>query len=331
MRNSFISIARLIDRNYAKCYLNLVNEKKSLISFYFHGIYRDHKEIDLNIADPEANRGMTIEHFKQLVEHFLKNNFIFISPDDILNGLENNKNNILITFDDGYFNNKSVLPILKEYMIPAVFFISANHVKYQKCFWWDVIYRERRKSGVSLKRISHEIEQLKSKRYDEIEKYVIDEFGAKALKPISDIDRPFTSEELREIAKNKYVFIGNHTSDHAILTNYSSDEIRTQIIDAQNTIYDITKIRPNVISYPNGNYSDEVMSISKKLGLKLGFTIEAKKNYLPINAKNLMCLGRFALNGSKDIIDQCRVARSDFRLLSILKSMERKGAKQKYE
>ena len=41
----------------------------------------------------------------------------------------------MLTFDDGYYNNHLALPVLEEFDVPALFFISTNHVKQQKCFW----------------------------------------------------------------------------------------------------------------------------------------------------------------------------------------------------
>jgi len=314
LKQKIISLAKLPDIILSKIYLRLLQEKNSLITFVFHGLFRSEKEITLNFVDPQT--WITIEHFHQFVEYYLDHGYIFVSPDDILQGLSNDKKYIMITFDDGYFNNKYALPILKKYQIPAVFFLSVNHIKNNKSFWWDVLYRERIKSGTSVRDRLSERKQLKSKTSDEIEQYLIDKFGKKAFKPISDTDRPFTPSELKDFSKEKYVFLGNHTNNHAILTNYSSNGIKSQIIDAQNAIHDITGITPTIISYPNGNYSDEIIKISREIGIKLGLTGVYRKNYLPIDYKvtNCMCLGRFDLSGSNDILKDCELFRSDILL-----------------
>jgi peptidoglycan/xylan/chitin deacetylase (PgdA/CDA1 family) len=256
---------------------------------------------------------MTTDKFCQFVEYYLKHDYTFISQDDILNGLVTEKKYIMITFDDGYYNNQYALPILKKYKIPATFFISTNHVKYNKCFWWDVLYRERIKLGVSVNDISLEREQLKTKTNEEIEKYLKDMFGEGSFTPIGNIDRSFTPSELKNFSKEEFVFLGNHTSDHAILTNYSSNEIKSQILNAHNTINEITGITPTIISYPNGNHSNEIIRISKEIGYKLGVTVDNKKNYFPIDLQTDDCmrLGRFYLSGSENIIKQCEFFRSD--------------------
>ena len=314
LKKSIISLAKLPDLIVSKLYLRLFQEKNSLIIFNFHGLFRNEGEINLNLVDPQT--WITIDQFRQFVEYFLNHNYIFVSPEDILEGLSNNRKYIMITFDDGYYNNKYALSILKKYQIPALFFPSTNHIIHNKCFWWDVLYRERKKMGTSEKDILHEQNQLKSKASNKTEHFLIDIFGEKAFKPISDIDRPFTTSELRDFTKEKYVFLGNHTSNHAILTNYSLNGIKSQILDAQNAIQDITGITPTAISYPNGNYSDEVIKISKDIGINLGITVDYRKNKLPINQQdnNSMRLGRFDISCSNNIIKQCELFRSDILL-----------------
>lgn len=49
-------------------------------------------------------------------------------------------NAMLVTFDDGYRDNfENALPILASRGIPAVFFVSTDHVSQRKLFWWESI------------------------------------------------------------------------------------------------------------------------------------------------------------------------------------------------
>lgn len=305
----------------SRFYLKFFREKNALIIIGFHGVFRDEDERKLNLVDPST--WVTLEDFRCLVEHYLHNGYTFVSPSDVLNGLDANKKYVMITFDDGYFNNRYLLPILRGYQIPAIFFISTNHVLNNKCFWWDVLYRERIKSGVSLRRIRREINQLKTRRNEDIESYLKGVFGADVFEPCGDIDRPFTSSELKSFSKEKHVFLGNHTSDHAILTNYSSNEVKTQIQVAQNTIYGVTGAVPVVISYPNGNYSAEIIRISREIGLKLGITLDARKNDIPVDCEGSECmhLGRFVYMAGMGVENQCKLFRSDIAPCTRIYSM----------
>lgn len=316
-KKNISSIKYFVDHIISKIYLSIFHEKNYLIIFFFHGLFCNKEEFSLNAVDP--HNVITIEQFRKFIEYYLEHNYTFISPYDILEGLNKNKKYVLITFDDGYYNNKNALPILKEYKVPAVFFISTNHVKHKKCFWWDVLFRQRIKQNISLKDIYYEKKLMKSKTNDEIEKFLINTFGEEVLKPISDLDRPFTISELKDFSKEKYVFLGNHTSDHAILTNYSLEGIKFQILNAQNEIYEFTGIKSVIISYPDGKYSDEVIRICKEIGLKLGTTVEYGKNKLPakFNDNSSMSLKRLDFPAGKDILKSCNIFRSDVSIRTL--------------
>ena len=320
MKKNVISLVKVPDLIFSKIYLRLFKEKNSLMTFIFHGLFNNGREIDLNLVDPQP--WITVQQFQQFVKYYFDRGYKFISPDDLLQKLTDDKRYILITFDDGYFNNIRALSILKKYKVPAVFFISTNNVKYNKCFWWDVLYREMKKLGKSESEIIHKQRWLKTKTNDDIENYLIKEFGKDIFNPRNNIDRPFTHLELKDFSKEKYVFLGNHTSDHGILTNYSTDEIRSQILNAQKTLYDITGIKPLCISYPDGAYSDKVINISKEIGFKFGITTNYKKNYLPLdcNKSDCMRLGRFDLSSSSNIIKQCELFRSDFLFYACIRN-----------
>ncbi len=319
MHNIFLSILKQSDNLLAGLYISLFQEKQSLITVLFHGLFNDQKEIDSNVVYPQ--QAITTKIFQEFIDYFTTHGYHFVSPDDILKGLDPNKNHILITFDDGYYNNQLALPILEKYKVPALFFISANHIIDNKSFWWDVIYRERVKDGASEEQIAEETIMLKQKKNDEIEAYIIDIFGQNALQPVNNIDRPFTPSELKKFSEHPLVFLGNHTSNHAILTNYTSEEIRTEIITAQESIINITGITPNTIAYPNGNFTPQTPVICKELGLKLGITIIEQKNYLPLSldTSNAFLLKRFILWGDRSIEKQCAAFRSDIQLMTSIK------------
>lgn len=315
MNNSLLTLIKLPDLVLAHVYLRLFHEKNALLIFTFHVIFKNDNERSLNLVDPRI--GITVDQFDQFSRYFLKHDYSFITPHDVIKGLNSNKKYVMVTFDDGYFNNIHVLPVLKKYKIPAVFFISTNNIIQNKCFWGDVLYRQRIKTGFSFREIINEGDQLRAKKNQEIEQYLIARFGEGAFHPISDIDRPFTPMELKAFSREKYVCIGNHTSDHAILTYYSLDEIKSQIRDAQDYIHDITGLSPIIISYPDGKYSDEVIKVSKEIGFQLGVTGDFKKNYLPINGEknNYMQLGRLDMGRSNEILQLYPIFRSDTILI----------------
>ena len=311
------------DKAFSSTYIKMFDEKNSLMSFLFHGIFNNLDELKANAVDPQQS--ITVDHFRQYIEYFLNAGYTFVSPDDILQGLDPGGKYIFTTFDDGYYSNRLIVPILQEYKVPAVFYISANHVSDFKGFWWDILYRERMKEGKTEAEIRVEQEGLKQYTNDQIEQYLVDCFGLHALQPVSDLDRTFTIEELAEFAKEPYVFIGNHTHNHAILTNYDRQKMYDEIHLAQERIHEMTGIWSNSIAYPNGNFSKDVIDVSKEVGLTLGITTIHKKNYFPLDltTDEAYTLNRFTLWGNHElsIERQCDLYRSDIHLKTMLKQL----------
>ena len=314
-----------LDKFFAENYARLgVEHKGCLSAFLFHGLFRDKNECRHEFLD--VQQGITVKHFEVFIEYFLHQQYSFVRQEDILKELDLQKKYALITFDDGYYNNIHALDILKKFQVPAVFFISTSHVLEQKSFWWDVISRERHRQGASPEKIAQEQKSLKTKKNHEIENYIVEQFGGKALKPIGDVDRPLTIFELKSLSSQPFVEIGNHTSNHAILTNYSYGEVKDEMFKAQNHLQEITGITPIAVSYPNGNFIDETIIAAKEVGFKIGITTLEGKNYLPLNfqADDLFCLKRFTLWAQSRFPDECLRARSDFQLKSFLKKILRK-------
>jgi peptidoglycan/xylan/chitin deacetylase (PgdA/CDA1 family) len=313
-------LIRAADCRIARAYLSLFGEGGGLLVFLFHSLFRDEREIALNHVDPLERT--TVGRFRRLLEYYLDHGYRFISPDDLPNQLEPGGKYALISFDDGYYNNVLALPVLEEYRAPALFFISTDHVRENKAFWWDVLYRERTARGASPRQVGREGLEMKAKTSEQIEAQLRDEFGAGAFTPHGDIDRPFAPAELRDFARSPHVSLGNHTANHAILTNYTPDQARAQIRTAQESLTEWTGVCPRAIAYPNGASSDAIIPICRDLGLELGFTITPVKNRVPVDpgSPSAFRLGRFTPHHEISIEIQCRTYRSDVLLYSTFRS-----------
>lgn len=277
--------------------LNFKNENNQLLVFYFHGLFGSEKQKDLNHIDPQTN--MTVTQFADFIDYFLIHKYKFIKPEDLLTDLKNDQPYIMITFDDGYFNNMLAYEVLNRYKIPACIFIATRNIMENMSFWWDIIYKYRTKQGNSLEAIRKEQRTLKSYKYSYINDYIVQNFGTEALKPWSDIDRPFTANELKTIAENPYISIGNHTHNHSILTNYSREEIREELSISNNILLDLTGKLPIATAFPNGNYNEVVLDVTGEVGFRYAFTIEPNRNLLPLGHNNLICLSRYMTNTTK--------------------------------
>ncbi len=320
MVHGFQKFVRTTDAMMARLYLSLFRERDGLLSFLFHSLFRDRAESERDLLDPLDRT--TVDHFRRLIEYYLEQGYRFITPDEVIAGLGDSGKFVMLSFDDGYFNNTLAVPILEQYKVPATFFVSTNHVQQQKSFWWDVLWRQRRAMGASEADLYEESLAFKPLRTSEIEAKLIERFGPDCLKPRTDIDRPMTPAELRDFAACPFVRIGNHTMDHAILPNYTPDEMRVQVEGAQRAIKEMIGVEPTAIAYCNGRHDEDTVRVCREAGLKLGLTIRPKKNPLPIDdsTTDMMLLNRFVPHTESSIDEQCRTYRSDVLFYSSLRA-----------
>jgi len=312
-------LVRRIDSAVARLYLAASPERPGLLTFLFHSLFRDPAQIAFNLIDPLDRT--TVDHLRRLIEYYQAHGYRFIGLPELQAGLPADGRYALLTFDDGYFNNTAALPLLERYRVPAVFFISTDNVRHNKCFWWDVLYRELCGRGVPPTAIHAEALSLKSRTTEEIESALAERFGHFAFTPRCDIDRPFSPHELRAFAAHPFVHIGNHTANHAILTNYAPPLVREQISKAQQFLFETTGSEPAAIAYPNGAYSPQVLATAAQLNLAIGFTTEPAKTRLPVpsDPPNRLRLGRFVPHAETPLLEQCRTYRSDLLAYSTLR------------
>lgn len=291
----------------------------ALVNVLFHSLYENHAQ--LASRDLAPNQNVTVADFRGFIEEMLENGYTVVSPAQIEAGLAPGRRYLTITFDDGYFNNMLALDVLDQFRVPATFFVSTDHVQQNKAFWWDAFSRELSRSGVNPGRQKSEIEQLKVLTPEKIDAYLCQRFGLAVLKPRGDIDRPFTPRELGRFALNPWVHVGNHTRDHAILTNCTPAEMLGQITACQDALAGLVGYRPVAIAYPNGNYSPAAVHAAKAAGLSVGFTVAPRRARLPLDSDSRMLLGRFFFHGGQDIRRQCRLFGARFVPSHMLKTM----------
>lgn len=264
----------------------------------FHAVGPESDGSRAPLLDP--SQVITPEALDGFIAYFRRHGYEFVDPEQVDAGLSSDGRYALISFDDGYYNNHAALPVLHRHEVPATFFITTGHVERQRAFWWDVVFRERSKAGMTRDEIFAEQHRLKDGTPADIDAHLESEFGESAVRPLGDADRPMTTDELAAFAKDPLVRIGNHTVDHAILTNLTPDEVRSQIRGAQEVLERVCGTAPISIAYPNGNFSPDVVRISEELGLRVGLTVVPHRNAAPGSTGDALTLGRFCFTMGAD-------------------------------
>lgn len=265
----------------------LIGKYISIIILFFFAKKRIRNNVNRSVIySPFFHRPNPLE-FEKIIQWFLKNDFEFISTnqlDEILvNKIPVKKKFIWLTFDDGWRNNYiEILPILKKYDIPATIFVSTNLIE-EGAFWLEI-------ARLNQNLFSFPADNLK--KYPENKRT---EF-MKELKSKSnfiELEREFmTWTELNLISNEKLISIGNHTHNHVICSNCSQKELESEY-DKSNFL--LRKHANNYISafaYPNGNFNNNTQVFFKS-NFKMIALVENVHLSIKSTKENLsrVCLG----------------------------------------
>ena len=312
----------VLDRPIVRSQLSLLGDKPGLISLLCHGVFERREEAHCGELDPLED--LTLMDYEAIFEHFRHAGYRFVGESDVVGGTLDPKGRyVWITFDDGYYNNFRILPLIERYEIPIQLYVSTDHVLEGKSYWWDALYRARSRQGRGQGEIYREAEGLKSKTNREIEDVLHREFGRDALIPASDLDRPMTEAELRSFASHRLVTVGNHTSEHGLLTNYSLAEAQRIVVKGEEDLRRILGKPCRTFAYPNGDYSEEMFSALQQLGYAVAISCDFRRSSASdvSGGESRYRVGRFYVSGGWDLEAQCQMLRAPFSPLLALRSM----------
>lgn len=224
-----------------------IDKKEKIVSLYGH--------------NPEKDA------FEGLVKWFLKNNFKFITTENliqIVNKQMKIKRPVWLSFDDGWRKNlTNILPILAKYKIPAIFFVSTSPIE-TGTFWWTKAQRNIHQLNVHNPSSLWEIpNKERNKQLAQIHEDI-------------KIREALTIEELQLLTKSKYVSIGNHTDSHINCSNCSKQELKEEIEIANKKLKNWTGIYVKYFSYPGGRRNNDAIELIKQLGFLLSVSTEPR-------------------------------------------------------
>ena len=307
----------VLDRPIVRWQLRVLGDRPGLISLLCHSVFTDRTDAHCRDLDPLED--LTLEDYERVFEHFGAAGYQFVGEDQVLAGLDPDGRFVWLTFDDGYYNNFRILPLLEKLKIPAQVYVSTDHVLEGKSFWWDALYRARSRQGRTQDEIHREAEALKRQTNRELEATLVGEFGSGVLTPASDTDRPMTAQEVRQLASHPLIRVGNHTSEHGVLTNYSLPEARWIIEKGESDLRRILGRPCRTFAYPNGDYSETMFETLQALGYAAAISCDFRRDSRAsvLAEKSRYRIGRFYLSGGWDLEAQCQMLRALFSPLLV--------------
>jgi peptidoglycan/xylan/chitin deacetylase (PgdA/CDA1 family) len=201
-----------------------------------------------------------------------------------------------VTFDDGYKDNYAyAYPILKKYGISATFFLATGYITDCRLFWWDrIAYILRHTSIKELRFESNRYSLLSDRDKSSATSLII-----KGLKKLSWNKMDIWIQKLVTVCKvnipadlasrlilswkdirkmeSRDISFGAHSVNHPILTSMSLEQARLEIIQSKKDIENKLGKAVTAFSYPNGNFSPEIVETVRQSGFECAVSILNEK------------------------------------------------------
>jgi peptidoglycan/xylan/chitin deacetylase (PgdA/CDA1 family) len=248
--------------------LRSVFQKKHLTVIYYH---------DIDVLSFECQ------------VKYLKKHYNIISIDKLSDYLYDRieklpPRSLLITFDDGHRTNYLLLDVVKKFNIRPTIFLTANIIGTKNPFWFKLSFKD-----------SKEKEYLKSVSDDIRLEYLKANYSDELAKPVK---QGLSWNEVVEMSA--FFDFQSHTLNHPCLINCTEDKVSTELYYSKKLIEERTEKSVFAIAYPNGDYTQREIDISRKLGFSLGFT--GNPGFITKGSDPLV-LPRLSINDTKSLDD----------------------------
>lgn len=238
---------------------------------------------------------------------FLRRHFTLLSIEDLERHFAEGKplpsRSCLVTFDDGWADNyEYALPILREQNVPAVIFLAADYIGTDACFWQErvtrLLYNSVQSSGAAgalAERhvgpdirskspaeqrfwVRQAVDKLKHRSAEEIQQ-IERELEAALAASAAGVgtrgeDRFMTWDQVSELARSSRVAVGAHGCSHTPLTSLDQTQVSSELKESRERIAAAVGRPITCIAYPNGNFNDTVLTLTREAGYALGFTTD---------------------------------------------------------
>lgn len=231
----------------------------------YHSVLKDSKKSGKFVITPIA--------FEDDLKYIKENKFTPIFLSDLINyiykGTKLPEKPIILTFDDGYYNNYTyVYPLLKKYNMKAVISIVGTYTD---------LYTQN---------------EDKTTEYAHLNWDTINEMMDSGLVEFQNHSYNLhTTDKGRNGSKKK---ISEDITDYEKMLSYDLMLLQTEFLEH-------TGYTPEVYTYPFGAVSEASFDIIKKLGFKASLSCENKTNYISQDKESLYMLNRFIRTASKPL------------------------------
>ncbi len=256
----------------------------------------------------------------------LSKHYMFITIDEAVAQIKSGKvkrDSVVVTFDDGFQDNFAyLLPVLKEYNVPAIFYINPSVIGTDDSLWFQAIInyffsQKEKRLYVETNGKEYDITTAQNKfnsafhfmRYLQANHApsefipIISALSGGDCKP-SLLDKHMTWEELECLSKEPLVVIGAHGVNHYPLSLCEHSLAAAEIINSKTKLEERLNIEVKHFSYPRGHVEDfniNHVNVLKDSGISSAVTTIRGVNR---KGQNIFCLKRVGfpqkVNGATD-------------------------------
>ena len=189
---------------------------------------------------------------------------------------------LVITFDDGFKRNYELLSAIKSFQVPVTIFLCSSIIGTNRNFWFnnnipDVNIKQLKKLPNTEK-----LEVLSNYGFDQEKEY----------RTRAALSKP----EIEEM--KTYINFQSHTKFHPCLPKCTAEVAKSEIAGSKIELEEKFGLPINSISYPNGDYSERDISLTKEAGYSSGLTVDFGFNTIHTDIYRLK---RLCVNDTENI------------------------------
>ena len=172
---------------------------------------------------------------------------------------------VLVTFDDGDPSLvEHAVPVLTRLRVPAVAFVISELIGSQRLPWWELVQALEPEQSQAIVRRLKSLADGDRRRYLE---------GLEQSKGRPAGKKQLDGDDLRAL-EAAGIEIGNHTMTHPILPMCDDCVVRDEVVDAHQTLSQVTARAPRTFAYPNGGLDPRAELVLADLGYEAAFLFD---------------------------------------------------------